>query len=980
MSKEKESTMRKQIVSMFLCLSVGLGVAQAQLKIDFNQANGAVEAGYQGYFAGDKNLASFTAQSYTAFGTTVTIKPTWASNVVAACVRMIDRGVTDVPEAPALLRDWIGTDTRQNGDPMTLTISGLPGGTYQWTSYHHDRNDQTGIFQVTVNDAMGSQTTTNVDISNGTNFQLANVTKFTTKITANGKDDVTLVFDQTSASSTVANAIFVMNAFDLISLESGNALAPVPANKTGDVRRDGTVLSWTATKDAVAHDVYLGTDSDDIDDGTTASAVYKGRQDTTSFDPGRLELGQMYYWRVDEIASGGKVSKGDVWSFTVEPLSITLEGSHVTATASSANSAGEDPNRTINGSGLSADGVHSTDTDAMWLSATVEPGTPVWIQYEFDKLYELHQMLIWNHNSTMESVIGLGVKTATIEYSLDGIGWTTLGTTHEITQAPGTVDYAGNAPIDFDGAVAKYVKISISDNWGGILMQYGLSEVRFMVIPVFARQPQPASGATGVDPRVALTWRAGREAATHRVYIGADANEVINATTPAGAGSAPSFDASSLLQLGKTYSWRVDEVNDAEAKTVWQGDVWSFTLQQYLVIDDFETYTNDSPKRVFQYWIDGAGFSEDEFFPKGNAGNGSGALVGYDPTVGDIMETAMYHGGVQSMPMVYDSSVASYSEAERTFDAPQDWTRYNVKALVIWFHGNSSNTVTKMYVKVNGSKVAYDGDADNFLRKPWHLCYIPLSQFTGVDLRKVTKLAIGFEGGQGLVFFDDIALSPFDRQVVTPAKPAAANLTAYYAMDGNTNSSTGTLAGTPAGAPTFVAGKVGQAIKLNGATDYVTAQGSLSLPTYSAAMWFMVEGGTGERDLLSIYDDAGAHGALLEVRANGALRFLHRAPIATSGGVDLYNNGKYDDGGWYHVAIVKSVDGMTMYINGEQAGFMANTTEFDHALTRITLGVLKHDSLSRYFPGQIDDVYIYGRALSHAEVAWLAGQTKPFDK
>ena len=114
---------------------------------------------------------------------------------------MIDRGVTDVPEAPALLRDWIGTDTRQAGDPMTLTISGLPTGQYEWVSYHHDRNDQTGIFQVTVNDAMGSTTTPSIDISNGTNFKLADVTKFTTRFTANGKDDVTLVFDQTSASS-----------------------------------------------------------------------------------------------------------------------------------------------------------------------------------------------------------------------------------------------------------------------------------------------------------------------------------------------------------------------------------------------------------------------------------------------------------------------------------------------------------------------------------------------------------------------------------------------------------------------------------------------------------------------------------------------------------------------------------------------------------------------------------------------------------
>jgi len=974
--------MRTQIVSLLLCLLVGLGAAQAQLKIDFNQTNGAVEPGFQGYFATDKNLGSFTAQSYPAFGTTVTIRPTWASNVAAACVRMIDRGVTDVIEAPSLMRDWIGTDTRQPGDPMTLTITGLPAGVYLWLSYHHDRNDQTGIFQVTVSDAAGSATTTGIDISNGTNFKLADTTKFSTKITSNGKDAVTLVFDQTSASSTVANAIFVMNGFELTEEELTQAIARVPAVGAIDVRRDGTMLTWTPAKKAISHDVYLGTDYDDIDDGTTASAVYMGRQDANSFDPGRLELGKTYYWRVDEITAGGTV-KGGVWSFTVEVVSIPLAGSHITATASSSNSAKEGPEKTIGDVGLNASGQHSTNTDEMWLSGPAAPGT-AWIQYEFDKLYELHQMLVWNHNSTAESLAGFGAKDVTIAYSRDGTEWVVRETSTEFARAPGTPDYTANTTFDFDRAVAKYVKITIASNWGGAIPQYGLSEVRFMVIPVTAREPNPASGATGVDPYSPLSWRAGREAASHKVYISRDANEVSDGEAVAGIVSEPSFDASGLLELGETYYWKVDEVNDRETLYTWPGDLWSFTVASTLVIDDFEAYTNDSPKRVFQAWIDGVGFSEDEFFPKGNTGNGSGALVGYDPAAGNIMETATVHGGLQSMPLAYDSSSVAYSEAERTFDAPQDWTRFGAKALVLWFCGNSTNTATQMYVKVNGRKVAYDGDADNVLRKPWHLWYVPLAQFTGVDLKKINKLTIGFEGGSGLVFFDDIALSPLDPQSVTPAKPDATSLVAYYAFEGNTSDSAGGPAGTVGGAPTFVPGKSGQAIKLNGAADYVLVTRSLDLPVYSAALWFKVEGGTGGRDLLSIFNDGALHGALLEVVAGGGLRFLHRAPVGVAtGDVNIRDNGKFDDGAWYHVAVVKSADTATLYINGEQAGSAASTTPFDQALTQIAVGMLKYPipaSDMRYFPGQIDEVYLYSRVLSQAEVAWLAGLTKPIAK
>lgn len=106
------------ILSVLLCLSAGLGAVQAQLKIDFTQTNGAVETGYQGYFATDKSAGTFTAQTYDAFGTRVTIRPTWASGAVAAAMRMIDRGTNDgLLDTVSLLRDWIGTDTRSGRRP-----------------------------------------------------------------------------------------------------------------------------------------------------------------------------------------------------------------------------------------------------------------------------------------------------------------------------------------------------------------------------------------------------------------------------------------------------------------------------------------------------------------------------------------------------------------------------------------------------------------------------------------------------------------------------------------------------------------------------------------------------------------------------------------------------------------------------------------------------------------------------------------------
>ena len=134
---------------------------------------------------------------------------------------------------------------------------------------------------------------------------------------------------------------------------------------------------------------------------------------------------------------------------------------------------------------------------------------PTWIEYQFDKVYKLHEMLVWNQNQALESVIGYGFKDVTIEYSVDGVDYTTLGTTHEFARAPGAAGYAANTTVDLGGVIAKYVKLTVNSNWGGILAQYGLSEVRFFSIPVLAREPDPALGATdvGVDADARLESR-----------------------------------------------------------------------------------------------------------------------------------------------------------------------------------------------------------------------------------------------------------------------------------------------------------------------------------------------------------------------------------------------------------------------------------------------------------------------------------------
>jgi len=85
----------------------------------------------------------------------------------------------------------------------------------------------------------------------------------------------------------------------------------------------GATLSWTAGKDAIMHDVYFGTDKAAVEAGDASTFV--GKQMEASFDPGPLEMGTMYYWKVDEFAVV-VTNPGPLWSFmTEEPLAFEPE-------------------------------------------------------------------------------------------------------------------------------------------------------------------------------------------------------------------------------------------------------------------------------------------------------------------------------------------------------------------------------------------------------------------------------------------------------------------------------------------------------------------------------------------------------------------------------------------------------------------------------------------------------------------------------
>jgi hypothetical protein len=293
--------------------------------------------------------------------------------------------------------------------------------------------------------------------------------------------------------------------------------------------------------------------------------------------------------------------------------------------------------------------------------------------------------------------------------------------------------------------------------------------------------PNPANNARDAAPNGTLSWSGGAYAEAFNVYVGTDRDEVLAASGATNPNVMfATVDTNSVSPSGLVYNtkyfWRVDAVNDVNPDSPWSSPVWTFTTARFDVLDDFESYTNESPHRVFQTWLDGLGFSPDEFFPDGYDGNGTGSAVGFDPQFGNIMETANVHGGAKAMPVAYDNADTKISEALRIWADPQNWTAYEY--MTIWIRGLADNVPDTLYVKFEDSTGAVETevntDPDILTNVDWTEWKIPMADLSSVNLAEITEMTIGVgsltspKASSGTFYVDDIRLYPLALVYLDP--------------------------------------------------------------------------------------------------------------------------------------------------------------------------------------------------------------------
>ncbi|MCL5282403.1 MAG: carbohydrate binding domain-containing protein [Planctomycetes bacterium] len=740
------------------------------------------------------------------------------------------------------------------------------------------------------------------------------------------------------------------------------AYGPTPDDKATDIPRDPT-LGWKAGPFANTHNVYLGAAFEDANTADLAQAAGKGQTGTTFAPTDLLEYGKTYYWRVDEVNAppSTTVVKGDIWSFTVEPYAYPITG--ITATASSSDKTTTGPANTVNGSGLTND-LHSTSNDAMWMSSAAGP-QPTWIQYQFNKVYKLYELWVWNHNTEFEPVLGYGCQDVAIEYSTDGTTWTLLKDV-QLAQAPAAAGYAHNTTVDMGGVMARYVRLTANSNWSAVgLKQYGLSEVRFFYVPLEARGPQPAQYAEGVAVDGALDWRPGREATSHQVVFGTDKAAVADGTATSKTVTEHGF-APGDMDFGTMYYWKVDEVG----ATTYPGSIWSFTTQEFAAVDDFEAYTDNEGSRIYESWVDGWT-------------NNSGSTVGY--LQAPFAERSIIHGGKQAMPLAYDNTKSPYySEAERTFDTPQDWTVSGADTLSLWFKGPAAgatpaNDPAGLYVvvedKAGKTKTAAHPDSKATTVSAWTEWRIPLSDLTGINLATVKKLTVGVgdkanpkAGGAGMVYVDDIA---FGKPVVP------IGLVASYSLENDVKDSSGNgHDGTVLGTVTYVDGPAGKgkAILFPGTpgngVNLGTFNPSEKTGMLTVALWARWNGLSNQWQGLIGKRDSWANGETMwQIEANQTTGVLSLGNYNISVGS---GNTVLKTGEWTHIAITFDKTTARFYVNGVQtaSGVWSFGPDREAALQ---FG-FDNAGGGNAFNGALDEIKLYDIALTPAEILALAGK------
>jgi hypothetical protein len=333
-------------------------------------------------------------------------------------------------------------------------------------------------------------------------------------------------------------------------------------------------LSWTQGLYSSTHELYFGTDFDDVNDRAVTKIVVS---DPCYTLPYALEMDQTYYWCIDESNSLGPDPgewPGDVWSFTpvssgyvvrewwlgISGTAITdltndprypnePDGSELRTTFEGPTGWADNYGSRIHGwlrpriSGDYTFWIATDDNGELWLSTDDDPCNAVLISW----------VSAWAGSRQWYD----GDVTPSDPITLDGRKKYYISALMKEGGGGDNIAVAWQGPAQPDAPIAG--------DGAAIIGSQFISATPYD--PPYATNPNPPDGATNIQDRTpALEWWPGsyvQSTGGHRLYFSDDFDDVNERSISPVILSDPCYPITTMLDLGRTYYWAVDEVNSA---------------------------------------------------------------------------------------------------------------------------------------------------------------------------------------------------------------------------------------------------------------------------------------------------------------------------------------------------------------------------------------------------------------------------------
>jgi len=205
---------------------------------------------------------------------------------------------------------------------VDMIIAGLTPGRHTVVTYHNEVRDR--VLPATLDVSVGNTQKISGLVSTYRATNDYEIASAFLEVEAVAGKDVVIHFEPANSS---ANRSLIINGFEIDTVDPHKkAVKPSPA-KDDEHWPNELALTWTPPAGAASHHFYFGIDSNAVVAAAPSSPEFKGNLTLANFPLPPLDHMKNYFWRVDEVDTAGKITRGEVWHFRPRFLAFpTAEG------------------------------------------------------------------------------------------------------------------------------------------------------------------------------------------------------------------------------------------------------------------------------------------------------------------------------------------------------------------------------------------------------------------------------------------------------------------------------------------------------------------------------------------------------------------------------------------------------------------------------------------------------------------------------